>query len=156
MNILQGEFECKVDERGRFKLPLKLIHDLGDQRTNHFVINRGFEKCLILYPKKVWDEQIKKINQLNIYVKKERDVLRYFYRGATEVTNDTADRLNIPGALLEYAGIDKDIVVVAFQHIIEIWSKAEYDKTVAHEPEDFASVVEGLFARAPLSMFGNE
>ena len=155
MKVLAGEYECKVDERGRFKLPLKLIQDLGDNRVNQFVINRGFEKYLILYPKNVWDQKTREINQLNIYVKKERDALRYFYRGATEVANDSADRINIPGALLEYAGVEKDLVLCAYQNIIEVWSKTEYDKMLSLEPEDFSSLVEGIFAGKPNSVHEN-
>jgi MraZ protein len=143
--MLTGEYECKMDERGRVKLPQKLIAALGNRRSYEFVINRGFEKHLILYTREVWQSKTKEIDRLNIYNKKQREVIRYFYRGATELTNDSADRILIPGNLLKYADIDKDVVLFAYQDVIEIWSRDEYEKMLEREPEDFASIAEGIF-----------
>ncbi len=98
MTNLTGEYECKLDERGRLKLPQKLLESLGTQKNYGFIVNRGFEKNLAIYPRTVWEEKTKEINQLNIYDKQQRDALRYFYRGATELFVDSADRLNIPGS----------------------------------------------------------
>ena len=149
INSLTGEYECKIDERGRLKLPSKLIEALGDKRKFTFVVNRGFEKNLILYPKEVWDQKTKQINQLNIYEKRQREVVRYFYRGATEISNDSADRILIPGNLISHAGINKNVVLFAYQNIVEIWSKDNYLEMIGNEPEDFSSLVEGVFANNP-------
>lgn len=149
--MLTGEYEIKIDERGRIKLPQKLMEALGNKRSYDFVINRGFEKHLILYTKEVWEEKTKDINRLNIYDKKQRELVRYFYRGATELTNDSADRILIPSQLCEYAGITKNVVLFAYQDIIEVWAKEEYDKMISNEPEDFASLVEGILANKPES-----
>jgi len=149
MISLTGEYECKVDDRGRLKLPQKLIESLGNQRNLEFVLNRGFEDHLILYPKEVWDQKTREINQLNIYDKRQRDVIRYFYRGATEVSNDNADRILIPANLKQYAGIDKDVVLFAYSNIIELWSKDGYEKMITQEPEDFSSLVQDVFTYLP-------
>ena len=146
MNILTGEYEVKIDERGRIKLPSKLLEALGNKRQYDFVVNRGFEKHLILYTKEVWEERTKEINQLNIYDRRQREALRYFYRGATEVSNDSADRILIPSNLVQYAGIEKDVVLFAYQHIVEIWSKDQYDAMLANEPADFSSLIEDVFS----------
>jgi MraZ protein len=142
MVSLKGEYECKIDDRGRFKLPQKLIESLGDKRNLDFVMNRGFDNNIIIYPKEVWDEKILEINQLSIYDKKQRDVLRYFHRGATDVSNDSADRILIPSHLKEYAGIDKEIVLFAYANIIEVWSKVAFEKMISSEPEDFSSLLQ--------------
>lgn len=146
MISLTGEYEIKIDDRGRFKLPQKLIEAMGNNRNLEFILNRGFENHLIMYPKEVWVEKTKEINQLNIYDKKQRDVLRYFYRGATEVSNDSADRILLPAHLKSYAGIEKDLVLFAYQNIIEIWSREAFDKMISQEPEDFSTLVQDVFA----------
>lgn len=145
MISLTGEYECKIDDRGRLKLPQKLIESLGNKRNLEFILNRGFENNLILYPREVWEDKTKEINQLNIYDKRQRDVIRYFYRGATELTNDNVDRILIPSHLRTYAGIDKDVILFAYHNIIEVWSKAGYDKMISEEPEDFSSLVQEVF-----------
>jgi len=144
MPQLLGEYECKIDAKGRLRLPSDLINQLGDNYRYSFVINRGFEKCLVLYPKHVWEGITKQIDKLNIYRKKNRDFVRYFYRGATDLLMDKTDRVLIPKRLLEYADIDKDLVLFAFQERIEIWSSSYYDNWMEDEPADFADLAEDV------------
>ncbi len=143
MQQFLGEFECKVDAKGRFKLPAVLVKQLGAAEYA-FVVNRGFEECLVLYPKTAWDSISKEINSLNMYVKKNRDFARYFYRGATELVLDNSERINIPKRLLQYAGVEKEIIVFAYHNRIELWSKGKYDQLLDDEPTDFADLAEDV------------
>ncbi|MBK9256947.1 MAG: division/cell wall cluster transcriptional repressor MraZ [Saprospiraceae bacterium] len=140
-----GEYECKLDAKGRLKIPAAIVKQLGGDENFRFTINRGFEKHLMLYPNDVWEMKTKEINQLNIYNTQQRQALRYFYRGATELEMDAAERINLPGTLMDYAGIDKDVVLFAYQQQIEIWAKDKYEAMVGDEPEDFASIAENIF-----------
>ncbi len=135
-----GEYECKLDAKGRLKLPTAIIKQLGGGENLVFTVNRGFEKHLMLYPNDVWEIKTNEINQLNIYSTQERQAIRYFYRGATELEMDAAERVNLPGSLLEYAGIDKDVILFAYQNQIEIWSKDKYDEMLDTEPVDFDAI----------------
>lgn len=144
MQKLLGEYDCKIDDKGRMRLPSGLINQLGDREHYTFVINRGFEKCLMLYTEEVWDQITNEINQLNLYVKKNRDFVRYFYRGANKVVMDSADRVLLTKRLLEYAGIEKDIILLAFNNRIEIWSAAQYDQMLEDEPDDFSDLAESV------------
>ena len=150
-----GEYECKLDAKGRLKLPVAIIKQMGADENLRFTVNRGFEKHLMLYPNEVWDQKTKEINQLNIYNTQQRQAIRYFYRGATEVEMDASERINLPGSLLEYAGIDKDVVLFAYQQQIEIWAKAEYEAMLGSEPKDFASIAEQIFGMANPMQSGN-
>ncbi len=143
---MTGEYDCKTDAKGRVRLPSSLIRQLGKGSSTEFTINRGFEKHLMLYPRDVWEKETEKINQrLNIYNNKERQALRYFYRGATGLSVDSADRVLLPKSLAEYAGIEKEVVLFAYQDRIEVWAKAEYELFLSKEPEDFASIAEDIF-----------
>lgn len=139
---LLGEYEVRLDGKGRFRMPSGLLTQLGDWQRGNFVINRGFEKCLVLYPEPVWNEITSEINELNLYNKKNRDFARYFFRGASEVTLDSADRILLPKRLAEYAGIDKDMILTAYSGRIEMWSSAEYDKWMEEEPVDFSDLAD--------------
>jgi MraZ protein len=143
MQRFLGEFECKVDDKGRLRLPSQLIKQLDD-KEKRLVINRGFEQCLVLYPHTAWEKIAQEVNALNMYVKKNRDFARYFYRGATELEMDNSDRINLPNRLLEYANIQKDIIVFAYYNRIELWAKDTYDTMLNNEPSDFANLAEDV------------
>lgn len=148
MQQLLGEYECKIDPKGRMRLPSGLIGQLGETEGLTFVINRGFEKCLVLYPKKVWDRITKEVNALNQYNKKNRQFVRYFYRGAQELGMDTADRILVSKRLLEYAGIDKDVILSAVNDRIEVWARDQYDLMLDEEPDDFSGLAEDVLGMA--------
>ena len=144
MSNFIGEFECKMDVKGRILLPAGLKKQLAPEAQEKFVINRGFEKCLVLYPYNEWTGISAEINQLNLYTKKNRDFVRYFYRGATELSLDNTNRLLFPKQLLDYAGIDKDVVLFAYSNRIEVWAKNLYDNLLTDEPEDFSQLAEDV------------
>lgn len=151
MNHLTGEYQCKVDSKCRLRLPSGLIRQFGGD-VRSFTVNRGFEKHLIMYPKEVWVQKTKEINQLNIYKKQHRQVIRYFYRGATEVNLDNADRVLLPKSLLEYAGIENEVVLFAYQSQIEIWSKGQYETMINLEPDDFSEIADEVFGDGPVDV----
>lgn len=142
MQQLLGEFECKIDAKGRMRLPASLLKQLEAEDSAKFVINRGVEKCLMMYPKNVWDVLSAKVKKLNQYVKKNREFVRYFYKGATEMAPDNFERILLPKRLLEYAGIDKDVILFAIDDRIEVWAKEKYDNLMEAEPESFSDLAE--------------
>lgn len=144
---LTGEYECKLDSKGRVRLPNGLIRQIGYNGVLEFAINRGFEKHLMMYPKEVWGRKTKKINQLNIYNSRERQALRYFYRGASLVAVDSADRILLPSSLIEYAGLTKDVVLFAYHEQVEVWSREKYYAMLEEEPDSFDGIIDGLFGR---------
>ncbi|NBC06619.1 MAG: division/cell wall cluster transcriptional repressor MraZ [Bacteroidetes bacterium] len=145
---LLGEYECKIDAKGRMRMPSGLIAQLGDADALSFVINRGFEQCLMIYPEAVWDRITNEINQLNLYNKKNRAFVRYFYRGAQKVTMDSADRILVSKRLLEYAGIEREVVLSAYHDRIEIWAADQYEALLDEEPEDFSDLAEDVLGKA--------
>jgi len=137
-----GEFECKLDAKGRLMLPASLRRQLDPAAEESFVMNRGFEKCLVLYPKNDWKYISEEVNKLNQYVKKNREFIRYFYRGATELGLDGTGRLLFPKRLMDYAGVKKEVVLFAHGNRIEIWDKKAYDNLLTDEPDEFAALAE--------------
>lgn len=117
-----GEYEVTVDAKGRFLLPAGLKKQLPEGENTHFVINRGFEKCLSLYPKQSWEPVFAKLSSLNTFDPEVRSFVRFFLNGATEVEIDSAGRILLPPNLKEYAGLGRDIVLTSGLDKIEIWS----------------------------------
>ena len=140
MQGFHGEYEATVDAKGRFLLPGGLKKQLPEGE-NRFIISRGFEKCLTLYPLKSWELITSKIAQLNDFDPKVRQFRRQFLGGATEVELDNAGRMLLPPTLKEHAGLTKDIILVAAMNKIEIWEAARYKKFFEQmEPETFSQL----------------
>ena len=121
-----GEFEATLDAKGRFLLPAGFKKQLPEGETDRFVINRGFEKCLSLYPMRTWEPLFAKINGLNEFDPKQREFRRTFLNGATYVEPDTAGRILLPPSLKVYAELQKDIVLMATGDKLEIWDSNKY------------------------------
>jgi len=111
MSHFLGEFDCKLDAKGRMMIPSSLKKQLPKIEQEGLVINRGFEKHLVCYTKKEWDKIVDELSKLNPYEKRTREFIRYFTRGATELTLDSANRVLLPKILLEYADIQADVVI---------------------------------------------
>ena len=121
-----GEFEATLDAKGRFLLPAGFKKQLPEEERVKYVINRGFEKCLALYPIRTWEPLFAKINGLNEFDPKQREFRRAFLNGATYVEPDTAGRILLPPSLKLYAGLERDIVLMATGDKIEIWDSNKY------------------------------
>ena len=117
-----------MDAKGRFLLPAGLKKQLPEEDANAFVINRGFEKCLTLYPQKSWEPIFSNISKLNDFDPKVREFRRWFLNGAIQMDLDSAGRLLVPKNLAEHAGLEKDVVLVSAVNKIEIWDKARYQQ----------------------------
>ncbi|HXD76998.1 MAG TPA: division/cell wall cluster transcriptional repressor MraZ [Puia sp.] len=136
-----GEYEATIDSKSRFLLPVGFKKQLPEEGPAQFVINRGFEKCLSLYPMKSWEPIFARISQLNGFSPEVRQFTRYFLNGATMVELDSAGRLLIPQNLKEYAGLDKDIILTAAVDKIEIWDKVKHQQFFESiSPETFSSL----------------
>jgi MraZ protein len=138
-----GEYEATLDLKGRFLLPAGFKKQLPEEGSTVFVINRGFEKCLTLYPLKTWEPIFARISKLNDFDPKVREFRRYFLNGATHLELDSAGRLLIPANLKEYAGLEKDIVLASAVKKIEIWDKGKYQQFFeSFSPETFSDLAE--------------
>ncbi|MGV3657586.1 MAG: division/cell wall cluster transcriptional repressor MraZ [Chitinophagaceae bacterium] len=150
-----GEYEATLDSKGRFLLPAGLKRQIPEGESTRFVINRGFEKCLTLYPMQSWQPLYDQISTLNDFDPKVREFRRYFLNGAIMVEPDAAGRLLVPQNLKDYAGLGKDIVLAAAVNKIEIWDKDSYQKFFeSYSPDDFSSLAQSVMAggRGPINL----
>jgi len=146
MNGFHGEYEATVDAKGRFLLPGGLKKQLPEGESR-FILSRGFEKCLTLYPLKSWELIIAKISQLNDFDPKVRQFRRQFLGGATEVELDSAGRLLLPASLKEFAGLAKDIILAAALDRFEIWDSVKYKQLFEDlSPEAFSNLAKEVMA----------
>lgn len=141
LNLL-GEYNCKIDAKGRLMFPARLRKQLNSVLQYGLVVNRDiFEGCLVIYPQPEWDKVNREMSRLSRYNKKHQLFQRKFMKGATNVELDGSGRMNIPALLLEHAGIElpnvNEIIVSGLGEKIEVWSKTRYDRNVLDDVEDF-------------------
>ena len=157
MGHLIGEFDCKLDTKGRMVLPAALKRQMPEVERDGLVVNRGFEKHLVLYPRKEWDKITDKLAKLNAYKAKNRQFVRDFTRGATELALDAAGRVLLPKSLLGWGGIETEVVLSCQFNKIEVWSKEAYSKLWENEEDDdFAALAEEVMGGDDLAVEGDE
>ena len=147
-----GTYECKIDDKGRLKLPSSLAKQMENFGGDSFVIKRSvFQKCLEVYPMNGWEKLMEKINKLNRFQKKNADFIRQFTAGLKTVEPDNAGRLQISKDLNLFANLKKEIVITSAGEIFEIWDKESYEKVIATSELDFAKLAEEVMGEINFS-----
>lgn len=138
-----GTYECKIDAKGRFMMPVALKKQLDPVMHEGFILKRSvFQPCLELYPMQEWNKMMSKLSGLNRFVKKNDDFIRRFTAGVKTVDIDTNGRLLIPRDLIGIAAIDKDLTVSSGIGIIEIWDRNQYEQAIDAAAVDFANLAQ--------------
>lgn len=138
-----GTYECKMDDKGRIKLPSSLVKQMENFGGDSFVVKRSvFQSCLEVYPMNGWKKLMEKINKLNRFQKKNADFIRQFTAGLKTVEPDNAGRLQISKDLTLFADLKKEIVITSAGELFEIWDKDAYEEVIATSAEDFAQLAE--------------
>lgn len=138
-----GEYQHSIDEKGRVIMPARFREQLG----NTFIITRGLDGCLFVYPQDEWVKLAKEVQNLSLAKKDARAFSRFLFSGAAEVECDKQGRVSIPSILREYAGIEKDVVIVGVSERIEIWAAAAWSAVnddLLGKFEELAEKLEGF------------
>ena len=141
--MLTGEFNHSIDSKGRLIIPSKLRDSLGE----HFVITKGMDGCLFLYPENEWEAFEAKLRTLPLTNKKARDFKRFFLGSAVDGEIDKQGRVLLSSSLRTYAGLEKEVVLAGVLDKVEIWSKEAWDartNDIEENIEDIASDMEDL------------
>ncbi|MCT4581230.1 MAG: division/cell wall cluster transcriptional repressor MraZ [Flavobacteriales bacterium] len=145
-----GEYHCKIDAKGRLLLPAEMRKQLSAEDQGTFVISRGVDDCLSLYPMSEWEVVMAKLRTLNRFKAKDRKFARMFQKGATKVVADSNERILLPKGLLGWAGVQKEIVLVANVDLWEIWDKTKYEDLMGEDWEDFDQLAAEVMGNSDL------
>lgn len=140
-----GDYNCKLDSKGRVALPAAFRKQMAAELGDGFVVKRDvYDKCLVLYPMKEWERQNKLIrSRTNPFNKEHNRFLRMFYSGTAELQADATQRILLPKRLLDFAGIDGEAVLAGQFGKIEIWSPGDYESFTKADDE-FAELAEKI------------
>lgn len=130
--MFMGEYNHTVDAKGRLIVPSKFRENLGDE----FVVTKGLDGCLFVYDNNEWTAFEEKLKTLPLTNKEARQFVRFFLAGAASLEVDKQGRILLPANLREFAGLDKEAVLIGVASRIEIWSKERYEGAVSYEDVD--------------------
>jgi len=138
--MFTGEYQHTLDEKGRVIIPARLREGLGDT----MMITRGLDRCLFIYHLDAWVKIEQKIKELPLTRSEARAFARYFFSGAAEVEIDKQGRILIPQNLREYAGIEKEVMIIGVSDRVEVWSEEAWREYTSAENLNFEAVAEKL------------
>ncbi|HUU99923.1 MAG TPA: hypothetical protein VMW32_03070 [Bacteroidales bacterium] len=140
-----GDYECKVDAKGRIILPMAFKKQMPPAAQDHFVVRKDiFENCLVLYSIEDWNRQLEKIRKrINPYNREHNMFLRNFFKGTAELTLDNNNRMLVPKRLLDLISAERDVVLAGQDGRIEIWALPVYNQ-IDMPADDFANLAEKL------------
>ena len=130
--MFMGEYNHTIDAKGRLIIPAKFREALGEE----FILTRGLDGCLSIYPMDEWKSFEEKLKALPLTDKNARAFLRFFVSGATSCELDKQGRILVPSTLREFAGLEKEVVLTGNLTRIEVWSKEKWIENSNYDDMD--------------------
>ena len=127
-----GEYHHTIDEKGRIIIPSKFREELGET----FVVTQGLDGCLFVFPNEEWKNFEEKLKTLPMANKDARKFVRFFLAGAALAEVDKQGRILLPAVLRQFAGLEKDVVLVGVGSRVEIWDKKRWEECTSFDDMD--------------------
>lgn len=142
--MFYGEYAHSLDRKGRLILPSKFRQVSKENYIERFYITRGLDRCLFVFTEEEWKLQEQKFKALPFTRAEARKFNRLYFSGACEMIPDRQGRVLIPKYLKDYAGIEREIVIVGVASRIEIWSQKNWKEFYEKTQGTFEDVAEKL------------
>jgi MraZ protein len=143
-----GSFKYSVDTKGRISIPSKFRKYVNEQANDTFIMTRGIVQCIDIYPYDFWKEEVLvRVNQLDDFDPDESAFKRMLLELAAEDKLDGQSRLLIPKNLIEFAGIDKDVIILGQNKKIEIWNPEIYESHKNENSKPFAEIAKQVMQK---------
>ena len=136
-----GEYEHTIDAKGRVIIPARLREALGEQ----FMITKGLDGCLFVYPMEQWNAFEEKLQALPLNQPSARAFARFFFSGAMEGELDKQGRVNLASPLISYANLQKDCVIIGTGDRLEVWAQESWDVFFDSTKDSMSDIAENLF-----------
>ncbi|MDD5006135.1 MAG: division/cell wall cluster transcriptional repressor MraZ [Candidatus Omnitrophica bacterium] len=142
--MFYGEYYHQLDRKGRLVLPSKIREVAKNNFVDKFFITRGLDKCLFMFSEDEWKNQEQKFKSMPFTKSETRKFNRLYFSGTTELVYDKQGRILIPQYLKDFAGINRDVVIIGVSNRIEIWSKEIWVEFYRESRDAFEEISEKL------------
>ena len=143
-NTFIGEYNYSLDSKGRINIPAKFRQSLTENNQNTFVITRGLDPCIWVYPLVQWREIENNLRNLSSVKNINRTFMRNTARYASPTTYDKQGRIMISPSLLKYSNISKEVLIIGMINKIEIWDPGYLEKIDQHNLKNESDVYDDL------------
>lgn len=140
VTLFLGTHTPKLDEKGRLILPAKFRESL----TAGLVMTKGQERCLVIWAQEQFAEYAESLRARSQNNEKVRAFTRVFFSSAFDDVADKQGRVTIPAQLRQWAGLDRELVVIGADTRIEIWDSVAWSQYLAVQEPGFASLDEEI------------
>jgi MraZ protein len=147
MSSFKGSYLYSVDNKGRINIPARLRKYVSPDANDTFVVTRGYEKCLFVYPLDEWNRLEQSIRDLSATNPKHRFFMRTLLEQATESQLDGQARISIPKDLLRLAGIENDVLILGVLERIEFWNPETYKEYQKSQEESYENVAQTVLQK---------
>jgi len=144
--LFRGQYTYSVDSKGRLSIPAKLRRQLSPEANDTFVMTQGTAKCIDVYPMDQWQQFEQKLIDLNPFNPQEAKFIRMILQHATEDNLDSQSRILIPPNLLQYAKIEKEVLVLGALKKIELWDPKTYREYLEQSSETYEEIAAKVMA----------
>jgi MraZ protein len=127
-NSFFGQYSYSIDSKGRVNIPAKFRQVLTSDNDKTFIITRGEERCIWVYPLVVWQEIVEGLRKLSAVSPNNRHFIRKTTRYASLVEYDKQGRIMLTKPLIDYAGLNKEVNIIGVLNKLEIWKPETLDK----------------------------
>ena len=138
--MLLGEYEYKVDSKGRLPLPPKFRQEF----INGLVLTRGLEPCVVIYTSEEFKKLADRLSNQTVTKSKMRSLNRFMFGSAFDQTLDGQGRIALPQSLRNYAQIEDTAIMVGSNKCIELWNPESWNKQRINDEEQAWQIIESL------------
>lgn len=142
MVFLTGEYKCKLDAKSRIVFPAKVKHSLPEGSSCEFIVQKGFEQCLKLYPMSEFDKIRSEIVKLNDFNVNERRLKRQLFRDIVQVDLDCVGRILFPKSVLVHAGVKKEMIIIGMGNHLEIWDPQLFEESRITDLDEYSALAQ--------------
>lgn len=149
--MFKGEFEYRVDEKGRVPIPPKFRTE--ELKKDGMVLcpsmekSPSMEKCITIYPISEWKKLADSLTSSTIIPSKMRKLNRAIFSTAFDAEIDGQGRISIPAKLRQFAGLNEEVVIAGVNNLIELWSKEQWDQELSDSQEEAWHILETMEQR---------
>ena len=145
--MFRGQYTYSVDSKGRVSIPVKLRKHVSPEANDTFIMTQGTTTCIDVYPLDQWMQFEQKLLELNPFKPNDGKFIRMILQHASEDTLDSQSRILIPQSLLEYAKIEKEVLILGALKKIEIWNPVVYSEYLSQTPETYEQIAAEVMAQ---------
>jgi MraZ protein len=139
-----GEFEYRVDEKGRVPIPPKFRNELKEAGV---VLSPGMEKCITIYPLSEWKKLSDSLTSSSVAASKLRKLYRAFFASSFSIEIDGQGRISVPAQLRQHCAISDEVIIAGANTYLELWSKEKWAEEKADSLAEAWQIIESLEKR---------